>query len=177
MFVCRQALRVVGVAHDSRAVRPGFAFVAIPGFRRDGAEFAEEALGRGAALVVAEKRIPAGCSVVVPDARTALADLSRAVFGDPSRQLEVYGVTGTNGKTTTSYALYSILARACGVEKCGLMTTAETVYGGERRPAGRTTPEATEVQETLFRMLSKRREQSRHGSVFPRNRLAARRRD
>ncbi|CAN5672109.1 UDP-N-acetylmuramoyl-L-alanyl-D-glutamate--2,6-diaminopimelate ligase [soil metagenome] len=146
-------VEVAGVTHDSRAVRPGFAFVAIPGFRRDGAEFAEEALGRGAALVVAEKKIPVGCSVVVPDARTALADLACAVFGDPSGELEVYGVTGTNGKTTTSYALYSILAQAYGVEKCGLMTTAETVYMGRRLPAGRTTPEATEVQETLAGML------------------------
>ena len=146
-------VEVVGVAHDSRAVKPGFAFVAVSGFRRDGAEFAEEAVRNGAALVVAEREVSAGTSVVVPDARAALAGLAGAVFGDPSEKLEVYGVTGTNGKTTTSYALYSILAQTYGAEACGLMTTAETIYAGERRPAGRTTPEATEVQETLFRML------------------------
>jgi UDP-N-acetylmuramoyl-L-alanyl-D-glutamate--2,6-diaminopimelate ligase len=148
-------VEVAGVTHDSRAVRPGFTFVAIPGFRCDGTEFAEEARGRGAALVVAEKEIPTGPSVVVSDARAALARLACAVFGNPSEKLEVYGVTGTNGKTTTSYALYSILAQTYGAEACGLMTTAETVYAGERHPAGRTTPESTEVQRTLSEMLEK----------------------
>lgn len=148
-------VEVADVTHDSRAVKPGSAFVAVPGFRRDGAEFAEQAFGRGAALVVAEKEVSAGSSVVVPDARAALADLACTVFGHPSGKLEVYGVTGTNGKTTTSYALHSILSRIYGEESCGLMTTAETVCAGERRPAGRTTPEATEVQETLSEMLEK----------------------
>lgn len=147
-------VEVVGVTHDSRAVEPGFAFVAVPGFRRDGAEFAGEALRNGASLVVAEREVAAGNSVV-PDARAALAGLACAVFDHPSGKLEVYGVTGTNGKTTTSYALYSILAQTYGAEACGLMTTAETIYAGERRPAGRTTPEATEVQQTLSRMLEK----------------------
>jgi UDP-N-acetylmuramoyl-L-alanyl-D-glutamate--2,6-diaminopimelate ligase len=147
-----------GVTHDSRLVEPGFAFVAIPGMRRDGVEFVPEALRSGAALVVAERELPPGSpSIVVPDARDALAALARAVFGDPSASLAVYGVTGTNGKTTTSYALYSILAVAYGPEKCGLMTTAEVVFGderqGERRIPARTTPEATEVQGTLRKML------------------------
>ncbi len=148
-------VEVTGVTYDSRAVRKGFAFVAVPGFRRDGAEFVGEALDRGAALLVAEKEVLGGPSAVVPNARTALAQLARAVFGAPSEKLEVYGITGTNGKTTTSYALYSILARAYGAEACGLMTTAETIYAGERHPAGRTTPEATEVQGTLSEMLRK----------------------
>jgi UDP-N-acetylmuramoyl-L-alanyl-D-glutamate--2,6-diaminopimelate ligase len=149
---------VDGVTHDSRLVEPGFAFVAIPGFRRDGAEFAPEALRRGAALVVAERALPSDVpAVVVPEARSALAALACAVFGDPSAEMAVYGVTGTNGKTTTSYALYSILATAHGPEKCGLMTTAEVIMGGERggerRPTVRTTPEAGEVQGTLREML------------------------
>jgi UDP-N-acetylmuramoyl-L-alanyl-D-glutamate--2,6-diaminopimelate ligase len=145
---------VVGVTHDSRRVEPGFAFVAIPGFRRDGTEFVSEALRRGAALVVAERGLtPEVPTVVVPDSRAALAALARAVFGDPSAQMSVYGVTGTNGKTTTSYALYSILAAAYTPEKCGLMTTAEVLFGDERRMSARTTPEATEVQGTLREML------------------------
>lgn len=148
---------VVGVTHDSRAVEPGFAFVAVPGFKRDGAEFAAAAARRGAALVVAERAVeglPAATPVVVvPDARAALAGLARAVFGDPSQKLEVYGVTGTNGKTTTSYVLHAVLARAFGEESCGLMTTVETVTGGRREPSVRTTPEAVEVQGTLARML------------------------
>ena len=143
---------VTGVAHDSRSVKPGFAFVAVSGFKRDGAEFADEALRRGASLVVAEREIAGVPTAVVPDARYSLAALARVAFGDPSGKMEVYGVTGTNGKTTTSYALYSILAGAHGEERCGLMTTAEVISGGERRPAVRTTPEATEVQRTLAGM-------------------------
>jgi UDP-N-acetylmuramoyl-L-alanyl-D-glutamate--2,6-diaminopimelate ligase len=144
---------VGGVTHDSRLVEPGFAFVAIPGFQRDGTEFVPEALQRGAALVVAECGLPPSVpAVVVPDSRAALAALARAVFGEPSAKMSVYGVTGTNGKTTTSYALYSILA-AHTPEKCGLMTTAEVLFGGERRTPARTTPEATEVQGTLREML------------------------
>jgi UDP-N-acetylmuramoyl-L-alanyl-D-glutamate--2,6-diaminopimelate ligase len=144
---------VTGVTHDSRLVEPGFAFVAIPGFKRDGARFAPEALRRGASLVVAEREIPEAPTAVVPDARYSLAALARAVFGDPSRSMEVYGVTGTNGKTTTSYALYSVLAGAYGAGTCGLMSTAETISAGTRRPAIRTTPEATEVQGMLAGML------------------------
>ena len=143
---------VTGVAHDSRSVEPGFAFVAIPGFKRDGTDFVPEALRRGASLVVAEREVPGVPTAVVSDARGALAVLAREVYGDPSRSMEVYGVTGTNGKTTTSYALYSILARAFGEGECGLTTTAETISGGVRRPAVRTTPEATEVQGTLAAM-------------------------
>ncbi|QIN85040.1 UDP-N-acetylmuramoyl-L-alanyl-D-glutamate--2,6-diaminopimelate ligase [Rubrobacter tropicus] len=144
---------VCGVTHDSRAVEPGFAFVAIPGFKRDGTAFAADALGRGASLIVAERPVPGAPTAVVPDARGALAALAREVFGDPSSKLEVYGVTGTNGKTTTSYVLHSVLAGACGGGTCGLMSTAETIVAGERRPSVRTTPEATEVQGTLAEML------------------------
>lgn len=150
--------RIESVTHDSRRVRPGFAFVAVPGFRRDGIEFVPEAVRRGAALIVAERTVPGSVSgvptVVVPDARGALAALACAVYGEPSAALEVYGVTGTNGKTTTSYALYGILATAFGERACGLMTTAEIVSGGERRPAAHTTPEAVEVQATLAEMLA-----------------------
>jgi UDP-N-acetylmuramoyl-L-alanyl-D-glutamate--2,6-diaminopimelate ligase len=144
---------VRGVTHDSRRVESGFAFVAVPGFKRDGTEFVPEAFRRGASLVVAERDVPGVPTAVVGDARAALAALARAVYGDPSGSMRVYGVTGTNGKTTTSYVLYEILAGAYGETGCGLMTTSETVFGGERRPAVRTTPEATEVQGTLAAML------------------------
>jgi UDP-N-acetylmuramoyl-L-alanyl-D-glutamate--2,6-diaminopimelate ligase len=144
---------VSGVTHDSRCVEPGFAFVAVPGFRRDGKEFAPEAIRRGASLIVAEQAIPGVPTAVVEDARDALAVLAREINGDPSRSMEVYGVTGTNGKTTTSYVLHAILAGAYGEGECGLMTTAETISAGGIRPAVRTTPEATEVQGTLASML------------------------
>ena len=149
---------VDGVTHDSREVRPGSAFVAVPGMRHDGTSFVPDALARGAALVVAEKPPSGGNGsplVVVPDARGALAELSRAVFGDPSDEMMVHGVTGTNGKTTTSYALHAILAEAFGTSRCGLMTTAEVISGGDRRPSVRTTPESVEVQGTLREMLDR----------------------
>jgi UDP-N-acetylmuramoyl-L-alanyl-D-glutamate--2,6-diaminopimelate ligase len=144
---------VGGVTHDSRCVEPGFAFVAIPGFKRDGTEFAPEAVRRGAVLVVAESDVPGVPTAVVADARGALAVLAREVNGDPSRSMEIYGVTGTNGKTTTAYVLHAILAGAYGEGGCGLMTTAETISGGEILPSVRTTPEATEVQGRLASML------------------------
>ena len=144
---------VRGVTHDSRAVRPGFAFVAVPGFKHDGTLFASDARRRGAALVVAERPVTGVPTAVVPDARAALAALARAAHGDPSSSLDVYGVTGTNGKTTTSYVLHAVLSGARGGKKCGLMGTAETIVAGERRPAVRTTPEAPEVQGTLAEML------------------------
>ena len=144
---------VSGVTHDSRAVLPGYAFVAVPGFKHDGTLFADEAARRGAALVVAERPVGGVPTAVVPDAREALAALARAVHGDPSAALAVYGVTGTNGKTTTSYVLHAVLSGARGEERCGLMGTAETIVAGRRRPAVRTTPEAPEVQGTLAEML------------------------
>ena len=144
---------VSGVAYDSRAVEPGFAFVAIPGFKKDGTAFVAEALDRGAALVVAERPVTGAPTAVVPDARGALAALAREVFGDPSSKMEVYGVTGTNGKTTTSYVLHAVLSGARGEEVCGLMSTAETIVAGARRAAVRTTPEATEVQGALAEMV------------------------
>jgi UDP-N-acetylmuramoyl-L-alanyl-D-glutamate--2,6-diaminopimelate ligase len=144
---------VGGVTHDSRCVEPGFAFVAIPGFKRDGTEFAPGAVRRGAVLVVAESDVPGVPTAVVEDARDALAVLAREVNGDPSRSMEVYGVTGTNGKTTTAYVLHAVLAGAYGEGGCGLMTTAETISGGEILPSVRTTPEATEVQGKLASML------------------------
>ncbi|QYJ17305.1 UDP-N-acetylmuramoyl-L-alanyl-D-glutamate--2, 6-diaminopimelate ligase [Rubrobacter xylanophilus DSM 9941] len=144
--------RIFGVTHDSREVGPGFAFVAVPGFKRDGVEFVPEALGRGAMLVVAEREVPGAPVAVVSDARAALARLACAFYGHPSRAMEVYGVTGTNGKTTTCYALHAVLEEAFGEGACGLTTTAEVVVGDERRPAVRTTPEATEVQAGLAGM-------------------------
>ena len=148
---------VTGVTHDSRETGPGVAFVAVPGFKHDGTVFAAEAVRRGSPLVVAEREVPGVPTAVVPDARRALAALAAAVYGNPSERMEVYGVTGTNGKTTTSHALYAILAAAHGEAACGLMTTAGTVSGGERpeTPPVRTTPEAPEVQRLLAGMLER----------------------
>lgn len=145
--------RITGVAYDSRAVRPGDAFVAVAGFRHDGTQFATQAVNRGAVLVVAESEVPDVPMAVVADARAALAALAIEVFGDPSASLSVYGVTGTNGKTTTAYALHAILRHSFGEQACGLMTTAEIVIGERRTPAVRTTGEAPDVQRSLAQMV------------------------
>lgn len=143
---------VTSVTNDSRGVIPGAAYVAIAGFARDGADFAQAAVQTGAVLIVAERDIPGVPTVVVPDARVALAALACALADHPSRALTVYGITGTNGKTTSSYVLHSILRAAYGVAATGLMTTAEIVVGAHREAAIRTTGEAQTVQGTLARM-------------------------
>jgi UDP-N-acetylmuramoyl-L-alanyl-D-glutamate--2,6-diaminopimelate ligase len=144
---------VTGVAYASGSVEPGDAFFCIPGFRHDGHEFAPEAVARGAAVAVATRELP-GLSapvVLVDDTRIALAVASAHLFGDPSARLEVVGITGTNGKTTTTYLLDSIL-RASG-RVTGLIGTVGTRIGDERLPASRTTPESRDLQELLERMV------------------------
>ncbi len=141
------------VTHASNQVEPGGVFVAIKGFTSDGARFAPDAMSRGARLVVAQEPIEGVPTAVVPDARVALADLACAFAGNPSHDLTVYGVTGTNGKTTSSYVLHGILSTAFGAAATGLLTTAEIVVGTHREPAIRTTGEAPQVQGNLRRML------------------------
>lgn len=141
------------VTNASNQVQPGGVFVAIKGFTSDGADYAPDAVSRGAKLVVAQHPIAGIPTAVVPDARVALAQLACAFAGDPSAELTVYGVTGTNGKTTSSYVLHGILSTAYGVEATGLLTTAEIVVGTHREQAVRTTGEAPVVQGNLRRML------------------------
>jgi len=146
---------VEGVAHDSRRVKPGWVFVAIRGRCRNGADFAADAVGRGAVAVVCEERIRLEGAVpqfVVEDARRALAALANAFYGRPSRRLGIVGVTGTNGKTTTTY-MFRAIAEAAG-KGCGLLGTIEYDTGRRRFPASITTPESVDVQEFLSEMVS-----------------------
>lgn len=147
--------RVTSVHFDSRDVAPGGVFVAVPGQRFDGVDFADEALERGAALVVAEVEPPAPARrpwVRVPDARAALSALAAACHGDPSRDLLVVGVTGTNGKTTTTWLLESIFEHA-GMA-AGRVSSISNRVGPDDSgsPAAHTTPEAPEVQALLRSM-------------------------
>lgn len=142
-----------GVTNASNQVQPGGVFVAIKGFTTDGAKYAPDAMQRGARLVVAQEPVDGVPTAVVDDPRWALAQLACAFAGHPSHELTVYGVTGTNGKTTSSYVLFGILSAAHGQEHCGLLTTAEIVVGTHREPAIRTTGEAPVVQGNLRRML------------------------
>ena len=146
---------VGGIAYDSRKVAAGDLFVAIPGLKQDGRRFIADAIGRGAAGVVLDgPDVLAGSEtgrVLVPSAREALARLADAYFGHPSRALTVVGITGTNGKTTTSI-LVDALFRAGG-RPTGLIGTIEYRIGDERVAASQTTPEALELQSMMRRMV------------------------
>ncbi len=147
---------VTGLAYDSRKVAPGTLFVAVPGLQRDGRLFIPEALERGALAVVTEGEDPlAGSSlgrILVPSAREAMAWLADRFFDHPSGALAVVGITGTNGKTTTSYLVEALL-RGKGV-RTGVVGTIQYRIGDEPIPAGQTTPEAVELQGLLGRMVA-----------------------
>ena len=151
---------VSGVQHDSRSVGAGTLFVAIRGFRADGHAFIAAAADAGASAVLVEESragsldLPPGITVVAaPETRPALAAASAWVHGHPSRELTVVGITGTDGKTTTSYMLTSVL-EAAGL-RVGRLGTVDAYVGGETdtATARMTTPEANEVQRLLRRMV------------------------
>jgi UDP-N-acetylmuramoyl-L-alanyl-D-glutamate--2,6-diaminopimelate ligase len=155
-----QDLQITGVEYDSRKVRMGNIFVAIRGGLTDGHLFIDNAVQNGAAAVVLEDDavrsdyyfLHAGVvKIVVPDARRALALLAANFYGRPSAKLRLVGVTGTNGKTTTTHLIASIL-EACG-EKVGLIGTIDYVIGEKRFPATHTTPESLEMNQLLARMV------------------------
>jgi len=143
---------VVDLAYDTRSVAHGALFFCVRGQRADGHELAAEAVERGAVALVVdhalELLVP---QLVVADTRAAMADAAGEFFGQPSHELTLAGVTGTNGKTTTTFLLFAVLA-AAGLRP-GLLGTVEVRVGGERRPALRTTPEAIDLQRTLREML------------------------
>jgi UDP-N-acetylmuramoyl-L-alanyl-D-glutamate--2,6-diaminopimelate ligase len=146
------AVEIAGLAYDSRAVAPGELFLCVSGFTADGHAFAPQAVERGAAALVVERPLGLGVpELVVGSARTAMAPLAARFYGDPSRELRIVGVTGTNGKTTTAYLTRALL-EACGLQ-CGLLGTVTSVIGGSERPVSRTTPEAVDLQATLRAML------------------------
>jgi UDP-N-acetylmuramoyl-L-alanyl-D-glutamate--2,6-diaminopimelate ligase len=147
---------VKAVGYDSRRVVPGSLFVALKGQKHDGVEFAVQALARGAMAVVAETGRPpevAAPWIVVSDARLAMARTAAAFYQNPSRELAVVGITGTNGKTTTAY-LVNALFEAAGIH-CGMLGTIVYRTGGEDRPATRTTPESVDVQQMLREMVTR----------------------
>jgi UDP-N-acetylmuramoyl-L-alanyl-D-glutamate--2,6-diaminopimelate ligase len=148
-------LLIGGVTQDTRRLQPGDLFVAIPGFERDGSEFIGEAISRGAAAIAAEESpTPPVPFIQVSNARRALADLAAAFYGHPSSRLPVVGITGTDGKTSTTHLLSRIL-EVHGL-KTGWLTTVNTKIGDDLRPnaADHTTPEAPLVQRALAEMLA-----------------------
>ncbi len=146
---------IADITHDSRQAGEGVLFVAIRGLTMDGHRFVEDVVRRGAAGVISEQDPPQGFSAVwlkVSDARRALAKASAVVHGNPSSELKLVGITGTNGKTTTTYLVLAISA-ANGV-KPAMLTTVEYRIGDESRPAVRTTPEASDTQRFLREAVS-----------------------
>jgi UDP-N-acetylmuramoyl-L-alanyl-D-glutamate--2,6-diaminopimelate ligase len=145
-------LEIAEVAYDSRKVKPGTLFVAIRGEKADGNKFVSDAASRGAVAIVSEQTRPEAIPaeipwITVPDARRALAAIAANYFGHPAEVLKLIGVTGTNGKTTTSYLVDSIL-RAAGCE-VGLFGTIAYRLVRETRPATHTTPESFDLQSFL----------------------------
>jgi UDP-N-acetylmuramoyl-L-alanyl-D-glutamate--2,6-diaminopimelate ligase len=147
------AVTVTGITHDSREVRPGDLYVAVPGARAHGAQFAPDVASAGAAAVLtdadgAARAASAGLPLLaVEDPRRVMGPLASWLYGEPARGLTMIGVTGTNGKTTTAYLVEAGL-RAAG-RRPGLIGTIETRIDGEAVPSTRTTPEATDLQALL----------------------------
>jgi UDP-N-acetylmuramoyl-L-alanyl-D-glutamate--2,6-diaminopimelate ligase len=143
---------VASLAYDSRKVGAGALFFCVPGEKVDGHEFGAGAVEAGAVALVVERELDLDVAqVVVPDARAAMAPVAARFWGDPTAELRVVGVTGTNGKTTTAFLLREIL-EAAGIQ-CGLLGTVRQVVGGVEEEVERTTPEAIDLQGTFRRML------------------------
>jgi UDP-N-acetylmuramoyl-L-alanyl-D-glutamate--2,6-diaminopimelate ligase len=145
-------VEVTDLAFDNRAVEPGTLFFCVPGFTRDGHDFAPDAVARGAAALVVQRPLGLGVpEVVVDDVRAAMAAAAARFAGDPTARLRVVGITGTNGKTTTAFLVRSLL-EAAGVQ-CGLLGTVKSVVGGVEAEVKHTTPEAIDLQRTFAAML------------------------
>ena len=147
-----QDVEITGVCYDTRTMIPGCLFVALPGYKTDGHKFIQTALERGAAAVLC-RRPPEGEGpwLTTPDPRAALAAASANWFRHPAEELTVLAVTGTNGKTTTTYLLKAMLEGVLGA-KVGLIGTNQNMIGEAVLPAHRTTPESWEVQHLLRQM-------------------------
>jgi len=147
-------VEVSGLAYSSQSVTPGTLFFCVRGFRSDGHDFAPEAVERGAVALVCERPLGLGVpEVLVEDVRAAMGPAAARFYGDPTAELEVVGVTGTNGKTTSAFLVRHLL-EADG-RGCGLLGTVKRVVGGIEEEVERTTPEAIDLQATFRRMLER----------------------
>ncbi|WP_094547572.1 UDP-N-acetylmuramoyl-L-alanyl-D-glutamate--2,6-diaminopimelate ligase [Petroclostridium xylanilyticum] len=151
-----QSAEISGIAYDSRRVKPGDLFVCIKGFKVDGHEFISQAIGQGAAAVIVEKEVEDAKVplIKVKNSRRALALISAAFFSNPSSKFKLIGVTGTNGKTTTTYLIKTILEQ--GGSKVGLIGTNQNMIGDKVLPAERTTPESLELQQLFSDMVKEK---------------------
>ena len=150
-------VEIAGVREDSRLVRPGDLFVARAGAKADGAQFVADAKAKGAVAVVCQTPLPKSASplpqVVVPDVAAAASVLANLFHGSPAEKVRVLAVTGTNGKTTTTYLIRHLLAKIN--TRCGMIGTVEIDDGRTRREATMTTPAACDIAELLASMRDK----------------------
>lgn len=147
-------LEIFDVTHDSRQAGTGALFVAVRGLTMDGHRFVDDVMRRGAVGVISELDAPEnsqGAWLKVTDARTALAQAAAVINGDPSHDLKLVGITGTNGKTTTTYLVFALCE--ANDEKAAMLTTVEYRIGDESEPAVRTTPEASDTNRFLRRAV------------------------
>jgi UDP-N-acetylmuramoyl-L-alanyl-D-glutamate--2,6-diaminopimelate ligase len=142
---------ITDLAYDTRTVTPGTLFFCVPGATADGHDLAADAVARGAVALVVERRVDVDVpQLLVPSVRAAMGPAATEFFGNPSDELQVAAVTGTNGKTTTAFLLFAILAAA--ERRPALLTNIRRVVGGEELPTGLNTPEAIDLQR-LFRAM------------------------
>jgi UDP-N-acetylmuramoyl-L-alanyl-D-glutamate--2,6-diaminopimelate ligase len=147
------SVEVADLAYDTRSVRPGALFFCVPGQNADGHAFAPTAAALGASALVVDHALDVELpQLVVPDVRAAMPVAAVLFFGEPSREVAVAGVTGTNGKTTTAFLLHAILE--AGGWRSGLLTNIERRVGGEPRQTGLNTPEAIDLQRLLREMAA-----------------------
>ena len=166
-------VEISGLAYSSASVSPGTLFFCVPGFTADGHDFAADAVERGAVALVCERPLGLGVpEVVVDDVRAAMGPAAARFHGDPTAELRVVGITGTNGKTTTAF-LVRDAARGRRASRPGLLGTVKQVVGGVEEPVERTTPEAIDLQATFRRMLDARRRRLRDGGLLARARARA----
>ncbi len=147
-----ESIPVKGIAYDSRSVRPGDLFVAVPGMHHDGAAYAAEAVQKGAVVVVSQKPLTLSVPILLAeDSRKTMAFFANRFYGDLTRKLSVVGITGTNGKTTTAFFIESIFQEA-GLNP-GLMGTVLYRWKNHSMPAPRTTPESVDMHRLMHDMV------------------------
>ncbi|MCX7970417.1 MAG: UDP-N-acetylmuramoyl-L-alanyl-D-glutamate--2,6-diaminopimelate ligase [Negativicutes bacterium] len=147
-------VEITGIEQDSRKIRPGGLFICLPGHNVDGKQFAQAAVANGAVAVLADSPLELAATVItVNDVRAAMSAIVPAFYDYPGKKLKLLGVTGTNGKTTTTYLLQSILQRAG--RRCGVIGTIQAVCGDEILPLRNTTPDVPELQQLLYYMQQK----------------------
>src|SRR4051794_40510730 len=145
-------VEITALAYASDQVEPGALFFCVPGFRSDGHDFAPDAVRRGAVALVCQRPLGLGVpEMIVEDVRAAMGPAAARFYGDPTAELDVVGITGTNGKTTTAFLVRHLLE--AGGRPCGLLGTVKRVVGGREEEVERTTPEAIDLQATFRSML------------------------